>query len=105
MPQHSLLRPAAWSGRPSNLSTAPHSDIQFHVDNRNRNRNLATSTAPTKAKLREPAYSQALFQIKSVCKGQSREVKQVDRETAKAGRVKSWNDEEVEEERGSQDRI
>ena len=40
-----------------------------------------------------------------MCKGQSREVKQVDRETAKAGRVKSWNDEEVEEERGSQDRI
>ena len=75
------------------------------MNHRNRNRNLATSTAPTKAKLREPAYSQALFQIKSVCKGQSREVKQVDRETAKAGRVKSWNDEEVEEERGSQDRI
>ena len=31
---------------------------------RNRNRNLETSTAPTKAKSREPAYSQALNQNK-----------------------------------------
>ena len=30
----------------------------------NRNRNLETSTAPTKAKSREPAYSQALNQNK-----------------------------------------
>ncbi len=29
--------------------------------NRNRNLNLDTSIAPTKAKLREPAYSQALY--------------------------------------------
>src|SRR6218665_2930873 len=31
---------------------------------RNRNRKLEISTAPTKAKLREPAHSQALFQNK-----------------------------------------
>ena len=34
-----------------------------------RNRNLEISTVPTKVKLREPAYSQALNQIKKIGRG------------------------------------
>ena len=47
--------------------------------NRNRNRKLKISRAPTKAKSREPAYSQALNQIKIDRQGvKIRGVRQVD---------------------------
>ena len=38
--------------------------LPYQTCNRNRDRKLEISTAPTKANLREPAYSQALIQNK-----------------------------------------
>src|ERR1043165_3739040 len=77
--------------------------LSFDADrcNCNRNRKLGTSTAPTKAKSREPAYSQALNQIKIDKQGvKIQRVRQADRQAAKVdgvwcsdgevGREKCW---------------
>ena len=54
------------------------------VRNRNRNRKLDISTAPTKAKSREPAYSQALNQNRIDRQGvKIQRVRQADSQTAK----------------------
>ena len=64
----------------------------------NRNRKLEISTAPTKAKSREPAYSQALVQNKSIGSGSDSE-SQADSRTAMVDGVWSWDGEGGREKR------
>src|ERR1043165_2011997 len=61
---------------------------------RDRNRKLETSTAPTKARSREPAYSQALNQNKiDRHEVKIQRVRQADRQAAKADGVWCSDDE------------